>query len=246
MTTVHIYLLRDPRTLEIRYVGQTKHNIVKYNSNRAKGLARGREEQRHLTRWLKVLAKLDLQPIAELIEETDELHWQEREIYWIDEYRRQGKDLVNTACGGLGGQRGRKQTPEEIEKRMSKVRGRKQNLSPEQREIKRQNSKKPWLSAEYRKNHTIKTKGRRNTLEAIERMRIGQSRRDPEEVKEHARLGGLAAATVIRAKPRCGFVWPIKKKCRTCIEHHCVRPRYPHRGSCRCICGAPLSRLLST
>lgn len=95
--TFYIYVLIDPRTDQIRYVGQCVNPKERYADHR--------ENQKGTCRranWLNLLRSLNLKPLMEVIEECDESNWSEREIYWIAEHKKRDYDLVNTTIGGEG------------------------------------------------------------------------------------------------------------------------------------------------
>jgi hypothetical protein len=97
-----IYVLKDPRNNEIRYVGKT----VKKLSDRLCShicVAKKREVINHRTNWIYSLLSQGLEPIMELIETVPVNEgWQERERYWIKHYRELGYNLVNVTDGGGG------------------------------------------------------------------------------------------------------------------------------------------------
>ena len=81
-----IYVLKDPITNEVRYIGQTKHSLksrmnthiydsIKYRYNAPK------------CNWVRKLLNNNLFPIIEVIEEVENDKLDEREIYWISYYR---------------------------------------------------------------------------------------------------------------------------------------------------------------
>jgi hypothetical protein len=94
----YIYTLSDPTTNKIRYVGKTvnpKRRLsqhvqdAKYFPNRTRTL-----------NWIKSLLLKNIKPIMTVIEECEN-NWGEREIYWIDYYKKE-YDLCNHHKGGLG------------------------------------------------------------------------------------------------------------------------------------------------
>ena len=96
-TMVKIYVLKDPRTSIVRYVGATTQTLNKRLVGHvwdAKNLSGTRK-----INWIKQLLELELKPIIELIEETEE--WIEREKYWYNYYKAI-TELVNTNNGGQG------------------------------------------------------------------------------------------------------------------------------------------------
>lgn len=95
----YIYALRDPRTNDIKYVGQTTRTLEK----RVGEHIRHAKVYRHRTaNWIKKLAKLSLKPTIELLEEVSLENIDERESYWITHYRELGIDLLNHTDGGEG------------------------------------------------------------------------------------------------------------------------------------------------
>lgn len=94
---VKIYILKDPDTLEIRYVGKTlmslEHRLGNHINN-----ARGQKHNKHLSNWILKLLSLGKRPLIELIEECENKNWQDREKYWISFY----PNLLNLTIGGDG------------------------------------------------------------------------------------------------------------------------------------------------
>lgn len=131
---IRIYRLVDPETFKIRYIGQTIRTLPSrlWAHNNV-------EDTRHITNWIKSMARRGLKLIIELIvsvetqQEADFL-----EILLISYYNSIGCQLTNLDGGGVGTQRifsaetrekmaaakrGTKQSLETIEKRVSKMRG---------------------------------------------------------------------------------------------------------------------------
>lgn len=94
---VFIYLLLDPVTGEIRYVGWT-----------AKALAtRLRQHLRdrcacHRTWWIRGLLHQGLRPQIQLLQAVPSEQWAEAERYWIAHFRDAGCPLTNGTLGGEG------------------------------------------------------------------------------------------------------------------------------------------------
>ena len=95
-----VYYLQDPITKEIRYVGvttQTLNNRLSghiYDAKNKKG--------RHVLHWIASILEQGLKPEIHLIEECDDSIWQDREMYWIKEYKDRGYNLTNIDKGGNG------------------------------------------------------------------------------------------------------------------------------------------------
>lgn len=112
MRKVFIYCLKDPETKEIRYVGQTVKNLKYRLSSHIYDCARIRN---HRTNWINSLLKKNLKPEIELIEECNEINYQDREKYWIDHLKKCGINLTNGTLGGEGCL-GRKLSKQHIDK----------------------------------------------------------------------------------------------------------------------------------
>ncbi len=96
MINYNIYVLKDPRTLEIRYVGMT------FNSLKVRLKAHCFEKGKsHKLSWIKSLKNLELKPIIESIEEGSSTYEVvcEREVFWISELSKFNK-LTNSTTGG--------------------------------------------------------------------------------------------------------------------------------------------------
>jgi len=104
MKVPQIYILIDPISNDIRYVGKTIQPLSKRLSSHYK--------DKHLTyktRWIKSLG--GLKPIIKTLEFCDESELNEREIYWISHFRSICK-LTNITDGGDGLPIGFKHTKE--------------------------------------------------------------------------------------------------------------------------------------
>ena len=93
-----IYVLIDPRTEEIRYVGRTSKKPEErlfghiYRSNRGC----------HKDRWIRQLRRAGLVPRMVVIQRVPLLCWREAERYWIGHFNSIGCPLTNSAEGGEG------------------------------------------------------------------------------------------------------------------------------------------------
>lgn len=100
MKITRIYVLRDPRTEQIRYVGKTEETLSQrlydhvYEAKRDHGCDR--------CIWIRELVTLCLQPVIELLEECSAVEWQKRERFWIEYGRTSGWNLTNSSDGGEG------------------------------------------------------------------------------------------------------------------------------------------------
>ena len=94
-TTISIYVLLDPRTNRVCYVGQT--------SNPQKRLQMHRVVSPHLTsrkhQWVCDLRGVGLAPRLVVIQSVQAENADEEEKKWIAFYRSQGTDLLNSPPG---------------------------------------------------------------------------------------------------------------------------------------------------
>jgi len=100
MSIVFIYGLFDPRNLELRYIGRTKHPTyirISQHVHEAK-----KNNTTHKDRWVNQLLLEGLRPSVEILEECTEDNWSEIEQVWIAECKRFGLNLVNGTNGGDG------------------------------------------------------------------------------------------------------------------------------------------------
>lgn len=95
--SILIYVLKDPTTEEIRYVGKTKRSLRQRLSEHVQ-----QKPKDYRGRWIHSLLKQNLQPLIEEIEKCYEHEWQEREIFWIQYFRNLNCKLTNANDGGLG------------------------------------------------------------------------------------------------------------------------------------------------
>lgn len=96
MKTTYIYILSDPITNEIRYVGKTINIERRLNQHVAESV----KAKNHKASWIKSLIKKGVVPKIEIIDEIKDENWEWLEIYWISQFKAWGFDLVNSTTGG--------------------------------------------------------------------------------------------------------------------------------------------------
>ena len=90
-----IYVLKDPITFEIRYVGLSCNVDNRYQEHIKDKISSYKQ------RWINSLIKNNKQPLLEIIEKDLSLSKAfELEIYYIDEYKNKGFRLTNSTIGG--------------------------------------------------------------------------------------------------------------------------------------------------
>ncbi|WP_080421237.1 GIY-YIG nuclease family protein [Burkholderia ubonensis] len=93
-----IYVLRDPRTGAVRYVGKTVQTLARRLSAH---MLRSAAKRTHRDCWIAGLMAAGFEPVIECIA-TAGADWAEREQFWIAHYRAAGCDLTNQTDGGEG------------------------------------------------------------------------------------------------------------------------------------------------
>lgn len=132
VNTVFIYMLSDPDTGDVRYVGKTKDREA-----RLKVHAAGGKEQNYRGNLLRSFRVQGIKPYLTTLDEVPENEWPMWEAAYIQFFREQGCNLVNTTSGGEGveqtpeirakignGNRGRKFGPEIVERMRLRMLGR--------------------------------------------------------------------------------------------------------------------------
>lgn len=160
MRKYKIYHLIDPRTNEIRYVGQTVQTL----ENRLKKHLRSKDKS-HRVNWIKSITNEGLEPIIELICETNTLDkCNELEQFYIKKYRDEGLKLTNMTDGG-DGSIGFTHS-EESKKKMRKV-ANKRMSNPDVINNLKEKGLEQWenYSEEYKLQNKLNQKGRRNILQ---------------------------------------------------------------------------------
>ena len=97
MSKYLVYSLSDPRTEEIRYVGQSSRGMIRPKQPHAA----------HCRSWELNLLEVGLKPEVEVLEEWDgngdPVEWlNQTEIFWIATWRFMGAALTNLTDGGAG------------------------------------------------------------------------------------------------------------------------------------------------
>lgn len=98
MKTTNIYVLIDPITDKVRYVGKTNKPPRRYKAH----LNRARNHQTHKKNWIDYLRKKNKKPIIKVIDKVPVDEWIFWEKYWISQFRAWGFNLVNHMGGGQG------------------------------------------------------------------------------------------------------------------------------------------------
>jgi len=98
MKTTNIYILIDPVTKEVRYVGKANNVKQRYGAH----LNRARKHQIHKRNWIESLKRIGLKPIIEVVDIVPINEWVFWETYWICQMKSWGFNLINYTLGGDG------------------------------------------------------------------------------------------------------------------------------------------------
>lgn len=118
-----IYVLIDPRTHEVRYVGKARDPLIRWKGHLKP--ERRRDTETHRAKWIAQLRRQGYTPVLEVVQTLREEDAYDAERYWISYYRGLGCALTNGTDGGPGGvtTQGRRMTPEHREKISTALRG---------------------------------------------------------------------------------------------------------------------------
>lgn len=98
MKTTNIYILIDPETQQVRYVGKANNVSERYKAH----LNRARNHQIHKLNWINSLKRKGLKPIIEVVDIVPIDEWVFWETYWIAQFKSWGFNLINYTIGGDG------------------------------------------------------------------------------------------------------------------------------------------------
>lgn len=101
--------MKDPETMEIRYVGKATRPDFRYNQH----MRNLNCDFTYKGKWIKSLKARGIKPVMDILEwvaDDPDSIWKDAERWWISYLRFIGCRLVNTDVGGMGG---RKMTEEE-------------------------------------------------------------------------------------------------------------------------------------
>jgi hypothetical protein len=100
---MYVYSLSDPRTSEVKYIGQTSRVDLNRPRQHAKSSSLSRERNLHKKFWIMELKKQGLMYDIDILERTSGKEaLNEAEVFWISYFRFIGAKLTNLSEGGIG------------------------------------------------------------------------------------------------------------------------------------------------
>lgn len=186
----NIYVLVDPNTQDVRYVGKADDVDRRLRDH----LGHCKDRGTHCQRWIAKLKDAGQVPVLVIVENVPVPEWPERERHWISHFESLGHPLTNTAPGGLGGQ-GVRHT-DEYRQRMSalaKAAGRRPPpKTPEQIEKMRAEYTGRVHTSEAKQKISAHFKGK--PLSAEHRAKLAERKREMfADVRERERLSRMWA-----------------------------------------------------
>lgn len=202
--TTFIYALICPETQQVRYIGKSNNPQRRLREH----IRDHSKYQRHKDHWIGALHARGLLPIMQIVEEVPFEIWAERELFWINHYTEHEHPLTNTYFGseGIGMMppetrakigaihKGKKLTPEAIERRSAAIRGTKRSSETKAKIAAAHRGKKraPRSEAWQQKLNTAHT-GRKNTPETIIKMSVSAKSRKRGPISEEGKRNMSAA-----------------------------------------------------
>lgn len=153
-TVTFIYLLKDPITLDIKYIGKSDDP----NNRLTEHIRKSKYKNTYKNNWINGLLKSGNLPIMEIIDVVEKNEWSDSEKKWISHYKKLGCKLTNLTDGGDGGNFG-----DEVNKLISqKLKNR--VFSSKTIKLMSESAKKRKMSDEGRKLLSEKRKGKNNSM----------------------------------------------------------------------------------
>jgi len=179
---IYVYVLTDPRTGDVRYVGVTNNPKSRFS----KHMHNAKVSSNHRANWISSLVRDGLKPIMTIIDETNNENWQQCEIAWIAYYRGLGCNLVNSTDGGEGS-RGIIRSEEYRRKISESQRGERHNMygKHHSEESRRKNSE-----AHLGKRHSEQSRKRMSEARAGEKHYMYGKRHSEKTRKKMSEVSG--------------------------------------------------------
>jgi hypothetical protein len=153
---VHIYVLLDPLSGAIRYVGGTRKRLNLRLGDHLADVGRAPR-----VRWIQDLVSRGLRPDINLVETVESEDSSAAESFWILHYRSLGFDLLNTSDDGRGHSAPHESRPQHVRDQIGR------------------SHRQLWESGDredIRERLRQQNLGRKMSAESIEKMKLNQRR----------------------------------------------------------------------
>lgn len=177
MKKCFIYLLKDPISHSVRYIGKANDLKKRYSQHISSSKKEGKTYVKH---WIKTLLAQNIKPIMEKIEEIEYSLWEQRESFWIEFYKNKGCDLCNLTSGGEGLTECSEQTKTKL--RESNKRNIAKYQTPEFKSKISELSKKSVRTQEHCDKISQSKKGKKLSKETI--LKISESKKGKRAVSD--------------------------------------------------------------
>lgn len=146
---VFFYTLSDPLSGDVKYIGKTWTSLSERLSGHISGSKKvieryedgiSKRKPSKLYSWIEDMRRDGKRPEIKFLSEGDREEWQFFEIYWIEQFKSWGFDLVNSSKGGLGSS-GHKQSKETRLKKSIANKGKKPSIRAVKASIEYNNKK---------------------------------------------------------------------------------------------------------
>lgn len=196
-----IYVLTDPITKQVRYVGccYTYRKSTRMWQHKHPDTEDSNKDKKD---WIKGLQAINKNPIMEVIEEVSDTNWEERERFWIGYYKDCRIDLLNKTEGGAGSP-GHKASEETL----IKMRAYRPSIETREKISKAHIGKK--MSDEAKKNLSLAKKGKPLTHAQITGIKLA-IRKNPQCRARYRK--GEANGRAILNEDKVNLIRKIKDK----------------------------------
>lgn len=98
----YIYVLVDPISGDIRYVGKTKCSLSSRLYYHKRTILPVSKVRHYCRNWIKSLASVGSSPVIRAVQVVNAHEWEDAERTWISNLKKNGADLTNISLGGSG------------------------------------------------------------------------------------------------------------------------------------------------
>ncbi len=221
----YIYVLIDPRTNLVKYVGKTINPKIRFRTY-IKQAKKGKRNNLVIN-WVKSLLKSDLEPKMEIIDEI-EGEWEWLEQYWISQFRVWGFELKNMTDGGDANPMDNPEVRLKISNHMKNlIRGDEwcNNISLAKKDVKIHSKEQIMKYSDDNSGDGNPMYNKKHTIAALQKMKLSvlQYSLDGEFIKEWSSAADIERETKMLARSinRCakgdratayGYTWEYKNK----------------------------------